>query len=277
MNLFTHRPFARRHPVLLLSLMLLLTLGGSSQANGAQATLTQRHPIFVGPAAVFLHGNTGTRSWERVEFGTRAVRLIWRVAAGQDACSVTASASRRTGTTLDRDSVQLAAGSQRRITSRMQVEYASARLVIRSDCARWRLAVRPIGDDLPVRLTRVNYGVFGSTAIDIWRSMRTRSSRGWPGYTSWLWTAGCGAIAVTVELPAWQSSARASASLRERWRRYSWALRRHELGHVTLLRQMLARGQGCLEAAGWRDVQSRSDRYDQMTDHGRTQGAYWVY
>lgn len=100
-------------------------------------------------------------------------------------------------------------------------------------------------------------------------------------------------LKVTITLPEWEPAGDAPYELQRDWSRFSTALRRHEDGH----RQIAADGaestrsalQG-LRRASCGDVEfearqraqsiaerteAEHNRYDDETDHGRTQGAQW--
>ena len=100
-------------------------------------------------------------------------------------------------------------------------------------------------------------------------------------------------LAVTITLPSWDAPADAPYELKRDWTRFETALKRHEDGHRDIavqgahaIREAL-RG---VRRASCQDVQfearQRADRiareteeahnrYDEQTDHGRTQGAQW--
>lgn len=100
-------------------------------------------------------------------------------------------------------------------------------------------------------------------------------------------------LAVTVTLPEWDPTADAPYELTRDWTRFATALKRHEDKH----RQIAAEGAQATHAAllGLRratcqDVEfearqraqriadktaAEQNRYDDETDHGRTQGAQW--
>jgi hypothetical protein len=252
--------------------LLVLLMGTSSPVGAAGGP-----PLFVGPGVVVLEGGRGLHVWDRIEFGSRAATVTWELAAGSESCRVGVRVARRSGRTVDYDVAVMPAGERGLASSHLRVRYVSGKLAVRSSCPSWHLVMRGSRDDVGVSMEKVRYRVTGRTAYRIWTSMRNRSPWGWPAYTSWRWASDCGTVNVTVGLPHWIRPDGASDGLATKWRRFFRALRRHELGHVTFVRQAVARGEGCVQVSGWSAVQDRSDRYDRITDHGRTQGAYWSY
>ena len=129
---------------------------------------------------------------------------------------------------------------------------------------------------------------FGMTASQVDVRFRTVEAEG-----------GCrlGAIEVdldvTMTLPEWAPDGPTDYALRRDWARFTAALRRHEDGHrrraeagVRAVAAALAgvRTATCAEAdaEGRRRVRETQDRtaagqqrYDDQTDHGRTEGAAW--
>lgn len=163
-------------------------------------------------------------------------------------------------------------------------------------------------DGLRVRVSRRRHAVSGTTVRQLRRSM-DREGRRIEGETAPAWTdwdVGVGydyrreggrcrltrpdvEVSVTVHLPRWSDSARAPASLRERWRRDVRAMERHEEGHVRLARRAgrrVHRALSALPGADCGELRARADsaaaavlarareaqrRYDDVTDHGRRQ------
>jgi predicted secreted Zn-dependent protease len=116
---------------------------------------------------------------------------------------------------------------------------------------------------------------------------------------AWQWTRSsadtcevAGAVVdadITVRLPEWEPPDEADTGLVEEWHAWSVALRRHEQGHVDVVRSMVhdaearvteagcagadAAGNG-LERAVWRAQQD----YDRLTASGHAQGAsFWNF
>ena len=100
-------------------------------------------------------------------------------------------------------------------------------------------------------------------------------------------------LALTMTLPDWSPDGPTDYALRRDWARFASALRRHEDGHrrraeagAQAVAAALAgvRAATCAEAEAEgqrraREVQDRTaagqQRYDDETDHGRTEGAAW--
>ena len=100
-------------------------------------------------------------------------------------------------------------------------------------------------------------------------------------------------LAVTITLPSWDAPADAPYELKRDWARFETALKRHEDGHRDIAVQGAEAIREALRGfsrASCQDVQfearARADRiareteaahnrYDEQTDHGRTQGAQW--
>lgn len=263
--------FAPIRALLLAVPLALLVVGASAQAGAAAA------PLFVGPGRVVLEGGVGDRDWRRIEFGTRAVRLTWDVLARRETCRVSVRVSSPSGERIAGRIIAVRGAWRSLGRATLIVDHASAGLTVRSSCPGWHLTMRGTADDLPVSTRIVRYWVTGDTPARIWSSMSSRSPWGWPGYTAWRWSSGCGDVSITVGLPRWNRPASTSDVLAARWSRFIHALRRHELGHATMVRQAVARRSGCVSVSGWDAVQARSDRYDALTDHGRTQGAWWSW
>ena len=144
---------------------------------------------------------------------------------------------------------------------------------------------RSMGDGGPT-LDGTTY--FGMTASEIGVRFRAVEADG-----------GCRLDAVEVDLdltmtlPAWEPAGPTDYALRRDWARFESALRRHEDGHrdravagAQAVADALAgvRAATCAEAdaEGQRRVREAQDRtaaeqrrYDDATDHGRTEGAAW--
>ena len=159
----------------------------------------------------------------------------------------------------------------------------------------------------------VPYTITGATAEDLRRQMEQfgpadPTGKRWPASTDirfhWDYrtrdtAAGCTmqsvrlAAQITFVLPKWNPPAGTPEDLRQRWTAFQAALAHHEAGHqqigIATLRQLLqqlhalppASSCAALDAAAravqqqalvWGDQEHR--RYDEETDHGRTQGAY---
>ena len=100
-------------------------------------------------------------------------------------------------------------------------------------------------------------------------------------------------LAVTITLPSWDAPDDAPYKLKRDWARFETALKRHEDGHRDIAVQGAEAIRDALRGfrrASCREVQfearQRADRialeteeahnrYDEQTDHGRTQGAQW--
>jgi predicted secreted Zn-dependent protease len=99
---------------------------------------------------------------------------------------------------------------------------------------------------------------------------------------------------VEVRLPEWQAPRSAHAATCGRFRAWLLALARHEAGHVAVAAEaadavaaLIAAAEGPGPAALRRTIDERARttiagarraerRYDDETDHGRTQGAAWI-
>jgi predicted secreted Zn-dependent protease len=166
---------------------------------------------------------------------------------------------------------------------------------------------------LGVRLTQVTseYDVAGQSIPELTLSIRTRAllqpdHTTYGGYTTWslAWAysgtrivpGGCSTTGVTVNLdlkvryPAWKDTA-AAPSLREEWNRYVTALKAHEGQHAAIairganllaskLRDIVApfcasvQGDAARIANETRQwIRDESNRYDETTRHGATEGA----
>jgi predicted secreted Zn-dependent protease len=96
-----------------------------------------------------------------------------------------------------------------------------------------------------------------------------------------------------ILMPLWRDEANAPQDLRERWSRYFAALKAHEEGHIQHGKELAQRvrekflGIGdfeCADAATlaqkeyegiYNNLKNRDQEYDQRTQHGATQGAFF--
>jgi predicted secreted Zn-dependent protease len=90
-------------------------------------------------------------------------------------------------------------------------------------------------------------------------------------------------VDIRVTLPSWSEYGSASQAEQSEWDRFCGALRAHEQGHIDLVHEkfsdvdvrMLGKSPGDAKQA-WHEaqaaLQSASDAYDDVTDHGRTNG-----
>lgn len=100
-------------------------------------------------------------------------------------------------------------------------------------------------------------------------------------------------LAVTITLPEWEPSPDAAYELRRDWTRFATALKRHEDEHRRIAEEGAEATRAALKGlrrASCQDVEFEArqraeriaerteaahNRYDDETDHGRTQGAQW--
>lgn len=145
-----------------------------------------------------------------------------------------------------------------------------------------RQALRLLGP----RRARQRYGAYTDWAID-WQLTHTRSGE--------LVELQGGEVRVVSEviLPTWHAPRSASEAVCSRWRSFLHAVRRHERRHVALaetagrwLAERLgelpaAREESSIEqaarviaASALADVRARERAYDELTDHGETEGVH---
>lgn len=90
-------------------------------------------------------------------------------------------------------------------------------------------------------------------------------------------------VSITMTMPHWPGAAKLNKIARAEWNRFVEALKKHEDGHVTLVREHLKGlgeslvGMSQVDAdvafqAALVDLQTASDAYDDGNDHGRNEG-----
>lgn len=161
--------------------------------------------------------------------------------------------------------------------------------------------VRPLPTLFPVTFPNATvefYDVGGSTESEIRTQLNARGPGGYDAFTKWYvrwsWpgygTAECRlqdaevSYDMTVLFPRWTPTTHATPELISKWNDYLYALAVHENGHVdNVVAHYPAvvaaiKGSTCLsaESAAQAVLQQMREfdlRYDDTTDHGRTQGA----
>jgi predicted secreted Zn-dependent protease len=90
-------------------------------------------------------------------------------------------------------------------------------------------------------------------------------------------------VSITMTMPQWPGAAKLNKIARAEWNRFVGALKKHEDGHVTLVREhlkgvgesLVGMSQDDADAAfqaALVDLQTASDAYDDGNDHGRNDG-----
>ena len=170
----------------------------------------------------------------------------------------------------------------------------------------------PVPSGMIVDLNTVHYEVTGTTVEKLRDALKAGAPRidgkTWYGYAEWdvSWRyryesqpSGCRMREVTVEfsstltLPEWDPPADADPGLVFQWTRYYEALKMHEEGHriisaaaareilnkLRLLRSMTCDDMSYLADQEGQRILDRcreeNRAYDELTGHGRTQGASW--
>lgn len=170
-------------------------------------------------------------------------------------------------------------------------------------------------EDGPVRIheREETYAVTGATAEEVWDSLVAGARRegeelifAWTDvsmeYRSRMVRRGDACrlvdaridVRITVTVPEWTPPRDAPLAVRQQWNRYDLAIRRHEEGHVRLAGETGRRMHEALVGLTAADCDSLKElgtevgerimaegraeqqRYDDETDHGRTQGVRWV-
>ena len=267
-------------------------------------------PRFAGPATLKLNGKPGVYRWTDIHFGAQevAMRVALVPEPGDDSCV----ASVRLGSgkpPLHRATYRADSAEKAKYRTVVGVDYETVPLTLASDCGAWSLALVPREDPaIPLKISQRHYTVKGRTTAELTRAL-DRIDGKWAAM-AWSWAtwrfrwidrgpeceviSGAVSVKARLKLPKWKRPPDVHSSVVSEWERVRESLLIHELGHVTFALQGAHAIDERLDAglkartckkvdrmanrkarAIWDRHQDRDDRYDRVTDHGRTQGTWF--
>ncbi len=264
-------------------------------------------PLFVGPARLRVSGARGAHRWDEVRFGAQEAQTRIVLTPGGQSCAAHVRLI-EDGQPVFSHWSSAPSGVTEVAEVILDVDYATGRLKVDSDCKHWSVRFAPLPDpDLELTLDQRFYTVRGDTFEEL-VDETTRIKGKWAAYTEWYtnwaflseegedleWCDIVGArtrVEVTMTSPRWQRPGDVDPAVEVEWERFAEALHIHELGHVTIALQGAdtiddrfdhgLTATTCEEAREAADEQATrifdhysklSRRYDRATDHGLSQG-----